>query len=117
MLLLVPCALIGCGGPNVPAATAQSAATAINAITPKDLGGGAMVEAASTDGGVLVLKLDNVVEIGTAAADETTAAAVKVLACRDATYRTVVSQGIELRFDVTGTSGRKLPSVTLDKCP
>ena len=117
MLLFVSLALAGCGGPDMPAATAESAAAAINAISPKDLGGGAIVSSASTEGPVLVLKLDNVVEIATAAANDTTNKAVKLLACRDATYRTVVSQGIDIRFELTGTSGRKLPPVTLNECP
>ena len=115
ILLLAPLALAGCG-PDVPAGTADSAATAINAIVPKDLGGGAIVTSAAAEGPVLVLKLDNVVEIGTAAAEETTREAVKVLACRDATYRTVIARGIAIRFDVTGTSGRRLPSVDLTDC-
>ena len=109
-------ALAGCGGPDVPGATASSAANALNAILPKDMGAGAIVSSAAADGDVLVLKVDHIIEIATEAGDETTAAALKVYTCRDATYRTVVDQGIDIRLELTGMSGRQLPSVMLDEC-
>ena len=108
--------LAGCGGPDVPAQTPEAAAAAINAILPKDMGAGAIVESAEADGEQLVLKLDKVIEIDAPGGDETTAATVKVYACRDATYRTVIDQGIDIRFELTGMSGRKLPSVMVEEC-
>lgn len=114
-VLFVALALAGCGDPQLPATTAQSAATALGAVLPRDMGGGMIVSSASASGAVLVLKLDNMVDRGTKNAAEV-AGTVKPVACRDEAYRTLVSQGITIRFEPTDTSGRELPAVTLDDC-
>ncbi|MXO59644.1 hypothetical protein GRI89_08835 [Altererythrobacter salegens] len=116
MILLAPLALAACG-PNVPGESAESSATAINAMLPDDLGAGAIITTASSDGNLLILNVVNMLEIESPDADKVTADSVRRFACRDATYKMVTAKGIEIRFDLTGTSGRKLPSVMLDKCP
>jgi hypothetical protein len=116
MTLLAVFALTGCGGPDVPAATAESSAAALQAVLPRDIGFGAIVSSASAEANVLVLQVDHVVEVDVANADHLAGESVKALACRDTTYRTVISNGIDIRFDLTGQSGRVLPSTTLEEC-
>jgi hypothetical protein len=115
--LLALLALAGCSGPDVPGATAESTAVALNAVLPQDLGFGAIVGSASAEEGVLVLNVDNIVEVDGPAANDMTSASLKAFACNDATYRTAISNGIDIRFDLTGQSGRELPPVKLDHCP
>lgn len=114
-VILAALALAGCSEPEFPATTAESAAAALGAVLPHDMGGGVIVSSASADGAVLVLKLDNLVDRGAASTEET-ARTLTALACRDETYRTLVAQGIAIRFDPTDTSGRRLPPVALSRC-
>lgn len=115
-MIVATLALTGCGAPEDPAQTAEAAATALNSVLPKDLGGGAIVSSASAEGPVLVLKTDNLVARNDAAGGEETTRAIKAFACRDPAYSSLISQGMSVRFDLTDTIGRKLPSLTLNNC-
>ena len=115
ILLLATLALAGCGNPDLSKPTAKSAAAALGSVLPRDMGGGMIATSATSDGAVLVLQLDNLVDRGAARNDET-ATTVKGFACRDKTYRTLVSEGVKIRFNPTDTTGRHLPSVMLDTC-
>jgi hypothetical protein len=115
ILLLATLALAGCGKPDLSKPTAKSAAAALGSVLPRDMGGGIVATSATSDGAVLVLQIENLVDRGAANNDET-ATAVKGFACRNTTYRTLVSEGVKIRFNATDTAGRHLPPIMLDTC-
>lgn len=115
ILLLATFALAGCGKPDLSKPTAESAAAALRSVLPRDMGGGIIATSATSDGAVLVLQIENLVDRGAASNDET-ATTLKSFACRHTTYRTLVSEGVKIRFNAIDTAGRHLPPMMLDTC-
>ena len=114
-IVFLALALASCGKPDLSKPTAKSAATALGSILPHDIGGGMIATSAKSDGETLVLQLDNVLDLGSARTDET-AKVIRAFACRNKTYRTLVTDGLKVRFNPTVRNGRHLPPVMLEAC-
>jgi hypothetical protein len=87
-------------------------AAGVQAITPKELGGGAALTSAKAEGKTLVLGFRG---IGGGDA-KMVSAELKRVACTERGYRDLIDKGAAIRFEMTTFDGSESPSVTVEAC-
>ena len=102
IIIIASLALVACGK-SENASRAEFIAAGLNAISPKSLGGGMMMNKATANGSKLTLSIGGASSSDLAMPDFNSQ--LQSAVCQDPGFRKVIDQGLDVTMDVTSAAG------------